>query len=875
MNYANNILHNVFDKKQPLYVLSSSRSKKEFYVNFIQKSNLDYDLSKYIENQELQEILSNCFELFDFTCKNTRENENVLPDTLTIDEFFKKVVYTKKGRITRHVRDFFMLQVLQNVKMAKKNTNTNIGFLNFDESFILFLQTSSVLLNFYNELKEHKIPITQDSLLKFSEIDSYDIYAEQLDLLSIIYDEYQQLLESHDLIDSVYSNEIAYNYDIFQEYIESFSSIHIELEGFISPLQYEILQNISQITPVFLHFSTDMYNIMHFKFIENKLNADHKYIYSISNQQLFSIDTAKLDIDSIKLYKTSKPLNQVNLALYLANKWEKEILNNRASENDFAIILPNESFCNYLITFDSCNLLNFAMGIDIAYMNEYSILDGIYNNFLHTKVLDLELLFESDFIAIMQDQTNTLRMQCRQDSTIIDEPNIYHLESLISILFNKDEVILYQVMSILSELSLLINKIYHDFSQLEFEKIFISFMHNIRKIKKNDVRGGKIKVIGALEARSLAFKEVLILDFTDDYIPNVTHDDMFLNSKIRKHYNMPTRLDKENLYKHHYYNIMKNSQITHISFVSNDIKIPSNMLFELHCDLDLAQSIDKLYSYYDTTEQRDITFYNEEYPTFQDSNYSSFSATSLNIYNNCRRKFYFCYIENLKEVETTQQQHIGVVLHNWLRESYEGYTNKILTIKDIDEIESHFLDRLQKLRDSRDSGGDINEFQIDTLTFIKLDNFVPKIRAFFELERYRVTNHSIQIVGLEYDIKTKYGDYEFKGKIDRIDIVDSDIVVFDYKTGANPPNNKDLQMPFYSICIDSIEDFKQYKNKSFSYYLLSEQKDKMQLPYKEKMIIDGIETINEILKEFGKNNTMTDNLETCRNCPYTILCNRR
>ena len=56
-------------------------------------------------------------------------------------------------------------------------------------------------------------------------------------------------------------------------------------------------------------------------------------------------------------------------------------------------------------------------------------------------------------------------------------------------------------------------------------------------------------LVDQIKARQLAEegKGLSTNDFTDDYIPNVAHEDVFLNSKIRSFYGMPTRQDKENL----------------------------------------------------------------------------------------------------------------------------------------------------------------------------------------------------------------------------------------------------------------------------------------------------------------------------------------
>lgn len=871
----NQTLQNLFTKKLPLFILSSTRAKKEFYLHFTQKSHLDFNLN---ENLKSNEVLQNCFLLFDFTNKtnysNMRDISVILPTALTIEEFFEKITFTKECKIPKNTRDFFMFQALQNVKQNYKH-KTEHGFLNFETSFMLFLQTSSILLQFYDELREHKIPITKESLLEFSQIDSYEEYSDQLLLVAAIYEEYSTLLRTNNITDSLYSNENTAKYEIFSEYLSSFSSIHIELEGFISPLQYEILMYASKITPIFLHFKTDDYNIGHFRFLDKPLEPFKSYIYVIKTGELLHQDMHKLQVKNIKLYKTGQPFSQANLAIFLANKWQEEILKGEASENDFAIILPNEQFCNHLITLDSYNLFNFAMGINIAYLESYNTLLNLYDTYIEIKKLDISPLLSflpKKIIEKNSNQIQALKAQCSNNSTIINNPDITHLEMIITLLFDNEEVLLEKMMEKLATFNIIAKRQFFNIKALTFEHIFMLFIREISRLTINNVSGGKIRVIGALEARNLHFKEVLILDFTDDYIPNVTQDDMFLNSKIRKHYNMPTRLDKENLYKHHYYNIMKNTQTPHISFVSNDKKIPSSMLFELNCDISSAKSIDTVFSYYDKAEQNNIEFYEDTYKPF--NNYKhKLSSTALNIYKDCKRKFYFRYIENLNE-ETTQNKYIGTIIHDWLHKAYKPYQGEILTKDSINHIESSFYENLQNLHHSMLNQNDI-ETDIDITTFMLLDNVSINMKDFFDYEKWRVSVSCVQLLGLEYGFEVPYQSYTFLGCIDRIDKVDSKIIFYDYKTGKKKPNDN-LQMAFYFLSSSNMQIMQPYRNLDIelAYYYLTEEKNKMIHTQKDNNLNKHIETINDILQTFGLENTMTDKLSTCKSCSYAVLCNR-
>lgn len=879
----NTQLQELFTTKQPLFILSSTRSKKEFYLHFKSKSHLDFNLHL---NQENNEILQNCFMLFDsYASADTfgiNKDTMILPDALSIAEFFTKITFSNHPKIPNNIRDFFMLQALQNVKQKNKNiTKKPQSFLNFETSFIMFLQTSSVLLQFYDELREHKITITKENLSKFATIDSYEEYDEQLSLVADIYEEYHFLLNSNDITDSIYSNATQ-SYNIFTEYIQNFSSIHIELEGFISPLQYEILERVSSITPTFLYFRTDRYNIGHFHFLKQELEPFKSYIYNLQTQEKFMQDTQKLQRKNLKLYKTTRRFSQANLALVLAHKWQEEILCGEANENDFAIILPNESFCNHLITLDSNNIFNFAMGIHIAYLESYSLLSYLYESYIQTKVFDIAQLLERVGTYNIE-KLNELREQCQQDSTIIINPNISHLENILILLFASEEALLTQMIQILATFNHIANRRFFNINTLEFENLFALFMREIVGLRINHVAGGKIKVIGTLEARNLHFKEVLILDFTDDFVPNVTHDDIFLNSKIRAHYAMPTRKDKENLYKHHYYNIMRNTELTHISFVNNEEQIPSSMLFEIGCNTEMAQSIDTLYSYYDMTKQANITFYEDEYKPF--GFVENLSATALNVYDECTRKFYYRYIENLRE-ERTQSQYFGSIIHQWLYESYFPYVEQVLSKDSIDTIEASFFSKLQTLSTSLlTQNNQTKDSEITMSTFVKLDSFTPYMQTFFEHERNRVEKSRIKILGLEYVFKIENFHinsiqgmgYKLHGAIDRIDIVDNEIVLYDYKSGASIPKSSDLQMPFYAMCATDIMPLKPYadlKIKLAYYHLGAKDASKILVFNDEKKLSDNIQRIHKILETFGETNEMTEKRSICKDCEYAILCNR-
>ncbi|RDU72933.1 PD-(D/E)XK nuclease family protein [Helicobacter aurati] len=915
----------MFFRKQSLYILSTTRAKAEFYLHYSRVANIDFTPLSVSNTQELL-INDEWFSLFDFSRKPDMQ-DGILPSAMTLGEFFQRVVYSSRAFIPKNIQGFFLSQALKSVKKAKKlSSHQCMGFLCPEESFIAYLESSTLLLQFYDELREHKIPITAEKLRQFSSIDTYDEYEWQLALLAEIYAQYQDILALNNLTDSIYSNDIAPNYQVLQSYLEEFESIHIELEGFISPLQHEVLLQVAKIIPVFVHFHTDEYNVSHYiASFGVTLESKKKYIYCLSNAKMICSNDRKLQLSSLILYKTQKVMNQANLALYLASVWQRQILQGEAIERDFAIIVPNESFINYLMVLDSYTLFNYAMGIPIHSINEYRILQSIYELLQQDtyKGLPLEPLFnfliaQRDSIQSCSDtneQTRLLQQALQrlfpsvlkdyrllesthtenpcQDSHsfsefllvlienpschYVQEPTLQNLEDVLFLLFSQNKSLLAESVRILSSLHALYNADFFAVQPLDFYQLFTLFMRDLSRLNLSDVAGGKIRVMGALEARSLSFKEVLIVDFTDDYIPNVQSQNMFLNSKIRRFYNIPTKLDKENLFKHHYYSIMKNTQKTYISFVSNAQKVPSTFLFELHCDIDSAHDIDMMYSYYDVTRSLNHVFQEDSFPPFAYT--QPFSATALDTYQKCIRKFYFYYIENLRNEPLIQEdinrKDIGLCIHGALQVSYAPFINVSIGEKEIESIAKIFQQECA-MRIARENYTLATRLEIERLCFI--------MRHFFEYQKQRARADSLQILALEHTFHVSCCGYEFRGTIDRVEKYGDAIWIYDYKTGTKPKQIESLQMPLYSLCLEkakeSFDFLTPYRDLPiyYAYFYLEDfalNNAQSAVVLQDTLLQEQrLQTLFNMLESFGKENLQTQQKRNCEDCEYTLLCQR-
>jgi len=132
------------------------------------------------------------------------------------------------------------------------------------------------------------------------------------------------------------------------------------------------------------------------------------------------------------------------------------------------------------------------------------------------------------------------------------------------------------------------------------------------------------------------------------------------------------------------------------------------------------------------------------------------------------------------------------------------------------------------------------------------------------------------------------GNNKFSGKIDRIDVNDTNFEIIDYKTGlakveiSNIEKGYNLQLPFYSLVAQNLFSNKKQAD-DFSYYLLkykstkfgkdsfsSRKKNKIQIEELIEITKNNIIMFTENIKQ-GKF-TLTKDTSFCRYCDFSSIC---
>ncbi len=776
-------LEKLFLEKTPLFVFSSTRRLKHFYLE---------------------------------------QGEGFLPSAMSMGNFFEQAFYIpNKKKIPNSARQILMIDTIKAIAKEKKSILE--GLLLFENSFLGYLESTSFLFDLFDELSSACIKLNE---LSFKDI--YLDYEKHLEVLEMIYDRYIKKLEELGFYDKIMQEKPA----ILKEFFEHFSSIEWNLDGFMSVFERQCLLEVAELVPITLHLSCDKYNQKFLEFLNLKLETDCDYSIDFKTQKILSQTPKRQKIEP-KLYANSSYLKQGALVLQTI----EEYLQKDNDPNKMAIITPNADFLPFLKLLDQNNNLNFAMGLGAKNSPYYTELVKILED-LQTSGFDLSasplLDLENLTLALLEQQSSKEKTPLKEAHSQIMHQ--YHLL--------KDTLKNYSLKDLL-----------HLYLQ-EFEANF----------RLDDSSGGKIRVMDTLETRGMQFDKIVIVDFNETCVPSLKDCDLFLNSALRKSLNLPTLSDKKNLQKHYYYQLFKNSKEITLSYIESETSKASNMLLELNLHI---EPIKDAYTLFAPSPLKD---YQEEEIKAAIPKDFSFSASSLNAFLTCKRRFYYHYMKRFKESPKDENNSaVGSLLHELLKEAYEKDKNPYV-----------LEERLIWLLETRENI--TPKERLDTLVALK------KIQAFYlkEKERFKA---KIKILDLEKSFETIIQGVAFKGRIDRIDkTADNEMILLDYKfkselkldnmsknqrEGLSPIEiaqiSADYQMAIYAFALKSLG----YKGpiKAFFYDLRKgELVEEDELTLQAKMDHLEFSLIPKLKQEVDFEKTLE--VKDCEYCSFKDMCNR-
>ena len=749
-----------------------------------------------------------------------REENALLPSLIRIDDFERRAIL---------LPELAMVDALQRTLFLQEATRfESFSNLKINRDLVKFFTKSDAIFKFFEELSHEEVGF--DNLV---EGDAYVEFAEHIEILEELLSNYKKVLESKGLIDRVF---IPSSYTINKGFIENYDKFELYLEGYMSYFELHLISEIAETKPFIIHMYTSKFNKkVQERFLEMGIKLENNAVVSfdLHTKNIISSVSNELKIEA-KVFSVEERLAQIPLLLESV----QSMVNKGIEPEEIVVILPDENFKESVRLYDKLNNFNFAMGFDYEKTRAYKRLEAIYN---YWQTFSDESIFLLKKYNIEQSEVDKIKTteSCRVDEffTLLE---VFDLDTKRSVV----EENLIHFKSIFSTTS------------MRLKSWLFLWLKRLSKVTLDDVRGGKVTVMGALETRGVAFKGVVIVDFNDGIVPSIPAKDSFLNSSLRKFANLPTKNDREALQKQLYKRILEQAQYSTITYSRSNNKAPASYLYELGLGLGeyVTTSFKLLY------EEKSMLVKDED-PIIEEFEATSitWSATRLNIFLTCRRKYYYKYEKKLKPKEGDELNE-GRFLHKVLEHLFKEknfYENRDEMKVNIDKL----LDKLLETYNPKIAYSKL-------LWKAKLEKFIDAQLYHFKAG-WRVVEREKHIIG-------NIGGINFKGVVDRIDQDSVGTYILDYKSGSITDANRvknlekltDFQMSIYS---ELLKDSYKTINLAFVEIFNGKTTHITELENKTELLYETIDELKGMPKVVAEK---CENVSNCVYCDYTLLCER-
>ena len=456
-----------------------------------------------------------------------------------------------------------------------------------------------------------------------------------------------------------------------------------------------------------------------------------------------------------------------------------------------------------------------------------------------------------------------------------------------------------------------------------FDKMFRKHLTGLRIPFQGEPLEG-LQILGVLETRVLDFRNIIICSMNEGFFPKTTVAPSFIPYNLRKGFGLMTPEHQDAMYAYYFYRLLQRAD--NVTLIYNNtageqsIGEQSRFISQLTYEPVFNPVFETETLRLSVTETKPVKIIRT--PEIQAAiiqKYSSgngrlLSPSSLNTWMQCNLRFWFEQIEGLKKADVVNEDMdasvFGSVLHKIMQNIYTPYKGIILTDSilasirsDKEKIDNEIINAFASVFLNKQGNGN---FQIEGRNIIAKEVLYESVDKILETDLKRTP---FTIEALEYRI---FEDIDITvnntlhtittgGIADRIDRINGELRIIDYKTGNVDysfrsidelfTGSKDkaalFQVLFYSgilsrnnpnepIVNAGIYSLKEIFSDNFNempYY-----PDKNSILKNYRSIAEEFESgINGLFYDIfnpEKDFEQTDDISKCTYCPFAGICHR-
>jgi hypothetical protein len=334
-----------------------------------------------------------------------------------------------------------------------------------------------------------------------------------------------------------------------------------------------------------------------------------------------------------------------------------------------------------------------------------------------------------------------------------------------------------------------------------------------------------LQVMGVLETRNLDFKRVIICNMNEGNFPPASNMNSMVPFNLRRAFGLPVQEQNDAIYAYTFYRLLHNAEEVHLIYSTESdegkageksryiqqLVLESGLEIEeqaVHVPVDLQPASAIL-----IPKDQKITNILSKYEIDgQQQRKPRLSPSAINVWLDCRLKFYFQYVVEIRERDEVQERIdpavFGNLAHYSLEFLYKGFNKRKgrfhLYPEDFDDLSVNWISPAVELAIRKHfSLADHEEMALSGQLVIARDVLQRYIKRLLEVDKSYAPFEIISLEGsknytadIGIDLPDGKKTVGLKGIIDRVDRVGDTIRLVDYKSGSDKKNFPDIDSLF-------------------------------------------------------------------------------
>jgi len=359
-------------------------------------------------------------------------------------------------------------------------------------------------------------------------------------------------------------------------------------------------------------------------------------------------------------------------------------------------------------------------------------------------------------------------------------------------------------------------------------------LRQLLPLKKLDFIGEPVQglqIMGLLETRALDYKNVLMLSVNEGTLPAGKSFNSYIPHEMKRAFDLPTYTEKDSVYAYHFYRLLHRCENATFIYNAESDTLgggeKSRFLLQIEREALDSHEIKNTNYYHKVNAVSQVPIQVEKEPIYferlKEIANKGFSPSALTSYVRNPIDFFSGKILRITDLEDVEEDialnTMGSIIHEALDNLYQDYQKKILIIEDFKTIEQQIKTEID-LAYYKSYQSQSKPYGKNRIIYEVSLHYVKKMIA--SDKQLVKSGAELIIQSVEQDLNTTIeidglGTVRLHGKVDRVDRLNGELRIIDYKSGRVGKSQVGIEQDGYAAMIEDYDKSKAFQVLMYAY----------------------------------------------------------